>query len=122
MPKHVFTTVDEYITSLPREVQAKMKQVRKAVQAAVPDAEECISYNMPAYRLGPAGYAFVSFAAYKQHWSLFGATEAVSKAFGNELAPYEGSGRGTLRFPLDEPVPVELVRRIAEFRASHVTR
>lgn len=111
-----FASVDDYIGSFPPEVQAALRAVRRAIHEAVPEAEESISYQMPAYRLG--GRPVLYFAAYKGHYSLFGTTEGVGKAFRKELSRYEGTGRGTLRFPLDEPVPVDLIHAIAAHRAK----
>jgi uncharacterized protein YdhG (YjbR/CyaY superfamily) len=84
----------------------------------VPRAEEVISYNIPTYKLdaGPVLY----FAGWKQHYSLYPATGHLIAAFKDELAPYEVNNKGTIRFPLSEPVPVKLIERIAKFRAKEV--
>ena len=112
-----FKSVDEYIASQPEAVQEILGRVRSAIREAVPRAEEVISYQIPAYKLhsGPVLY----FAGWKQHYSLYPASERVVAAFKDELAPYEVS-KGTIRFPLSEPVPVKLIGRIAKFRAKEV--
>jgi len=117
MAKTDFKSVDEYIASQPEAVQGVLERVRGAIRKAVPSAEEVISYQMPTYKLrgGPVLY----FAGWKQHYSLYPATGRVVAAFKNDLALYEVS-KGTLRFPLSEPVPVKLIERIAKFRAKEV--
>jgi uncharacterized protein YdhG (YjbR/CyaY superfamily) len=110
-----FKSVDEYIASQPEAVQGILGRVRSSIRKAVPGAEEMISYQIPAYKLhrGPVLY----FAAWKRHYSLYPATERLIAAFKGELAPYEVN-KGTIRFPLSQPVPVKLIGRIAKFRAK----
>lgn len=115
MAKTDFRSVDEYIASRPAVVQAALQRVRGAIRKAMPDAEEVISYQMPAYRLG--GGVAIYFAGWKEHYSLYPTTAPLLAAFPDELARYEVS-KGTIRFPLDEPVPVKLIERIARFRAQ----
>ena len=117
MAKTAFKSVDQYIASQPEAVQGVLKRVRSTIRKAVPGAEEVISYQIPAYKLpgGPVLY----FAGWKQHYSLYPATDHVVAAFKDDLAPYEVS-KGTIRFPLSEPVPVKLIERIAKFRAKEV--
>ena len=113
MAKTDFKSVDEYIASQPAAVQSILGRVRSTIRKAVPAAEEVISYKMPTYKLhgGPVLY----FAGWKQHYSLYPATARVVAAFKDELAPYEVN-KGTIRFPLSEPVPVNLIGRIAKRR------
>ncbi len=114
MPKTGFKSVDEYVGTLPKDVQDTLETVRRTIQKAVPEAEELISYQMPAFKFhGPVLY----FSAFKNHYSLFGATEGVRRAFKKELSRYEVT-KGTIRFPLDERVPVKLIRGIAKYRAK----
>jgi len=87
------------------------------MRKAVPGAEEVISYQIPAYKLH--GRAVVYFAGWKDHYSLYPSSGHLVAALKNELAPYEVS-KGTIRFPLSEPVPVKLIERIAKFRAKEV--
>ena len=117
MNKTDFKSVDEYIASQPEAVQGALKRVRSTIRKAVPGAEEVISYNMPTYKLH--GGAVLYFAGWRQHYSLYGATGRVVAAFKDELAQYEVN-KGTIRFPLSEPVPVKLIERIAKFRAKEL--
>ena len=117
MAKTSFKSVDEYIASQPEAVQGILGRVRSAIRKAVPGAEEVISYKIPTYKL--RGGAVLYFAGWKQHYSLYPATGRVVAAFKDELAPYEVS-KGTIRFPLSQPVPVKLIGRIAKFRAKEV--
>jgi uncharacterized protein YdhG (YjbR/CyaY superfamily) len=112
-----FQSVDEYIASQPEPIRGLLEQVRGTIRKAVPDAEEVISYQMPTYKLpgGPVLY----FAGWKQHISLYPATATVVAAFQKEIAPYVVH-KGTLRFPLAQPVPMKLIGRIAKFRAKEV--
>jgi uncharacterized protein YdhG (YjbR/CyaY superfamily) len=115
MAKAEVTTVDEYIAAHPEDVQAILKRVRSTIRKAVPGAEESISYKIPTYKLngGPVLY----FAGWKQHYSLYPVTEELVEEFKDELAPYE-INKGTVRFPLSQPVPVKLIERIAKLRAE----
>ena len=115
MAKTDFTSVDEYIATHSDEVQAILSCVRSAIRNAVPGAEEMISYQIPTYKL--QGGAVLYFAGLKRHYSLYPASDRMLRAFRNELAPYKIS-KGTIRFPLFEPVPVKLIADIAKFRAK----
>jgi uncharacterized protein YdhG (YjbR/CyaY superfamily) len=114
-----FKSVDEYIASQPEAVQDILERVRSAIRKAVPEAEEVISYKIPTYTLhgGPVLY----FAGWRQHYSLDPATDYVAAAFKGDFARYEVN-KGTVRFPLSEPVPVKLIERIAKFRAKEVAK
>jgi len=114
-----FKSVDEYIASQPEAVQGLLKRVRNTIRKAVPEVEEMISYQIPAYKLH--GRPVLYLAGWKQHYSLYPATDHVVAAFRDDLAPYEIS-KGTIRFPLSEPVPVKLIERIAKFRAKEAAR
>jgi uncharacterized protein YdhG (YjbR/CyaY superfamily) len=119
MAKNDFKSVDEYIASQPEAVQGVLQRVRSIIRKAVPGVEEVISYKIPTYKLhgGPVLY----FAGWKRHYSLYPATDPVMASFQDDLAPYEVS-KGTIRFPLSEPVPVKLIERIAKFRAKEVVK
>jgi uncharacterized protein YdhG (YjbR/CyaY superfamily) len=117
MAKADFKSVDEYIASQPETVKGVLERVRSAIRKAVPEAEEAISYKMPMYKL-PAG-PVLYFAGWKQHFSLYPATASLVAAFKNDIAPYVVH-KGTIRFPLAQPVPVKLIARIAKFRAKEV--
>ena len=117
MAKTDFKSVDEYIASQPAAVQGILGRVRNAIREALPGAEEVISYQIPAYKL--RGGRVLFFAGWKQHYSLYPVGERLVAAFRDELASYEVS-KGTIRFPLSQPVPVKLIGRIAKFRAKEV--
>ena len=108
------TTVGEYLASLPDERRRAMEQIRAAVTAGAPGADEVISYGMPALK-SHGGQFLVSYDAFKRHYSLFPASDPVVDGLGDEIRPYL-HGRGTIRFPADRPIPVDLVRRIVEIR------
>jgi uncharacterized protein YdhG (YjbR/CyaY superfamily) len=117
MAKTDFKSVNEYIASQPRPVQAILQRVRSTIRKAVPAAEEGISYQIPAYKLN--GKPVLFFAGWKQHYSLYPASARLVEEFKDELASYELS-KGTIRLPLSEPVPVDLIGRLAKFRAKEV--
>ena len=112
-------SVDEYMAGLPEERRAVMERLRSAIRAAAPDATEAISYNMPAFRLD--GRFLVSYEAYKRHYSLFPWSDAMAAELGDALKPY-AVGKGTIRFPANEPIPLELVTRIVEIRNREVAQ
>jgi len=109
--------VDKYIAGFPADVQAILKRIRTTIRKAAPAAaEEKISYHIPAFFL--AGKPLVFFAAYKQHIGLYPAPRGAEE-FKQELSAYAG-GKGTVQFPLDEPIPLGLIRRIVKFRAKMI--
>ena len=107
--------VNEYIAAFPPDVRAALKAVRATIRKALPGAEEAISYGMPTYKKD--GRYVIYFAGWKKHFSLYPVTSGLAAAFKDELAPYELSGKGTVRFPLSGRVPVKLIAAIAKFRA-----
>ena len=109
-------SVDDYLATLPDDRRARVETLRRTVAAAAPEAVETIAYQMPAFR-SHGGQFLVSFGAYKKHDSLFPASGAVVAALGDELTPYL-AGKGTIRFPADRPVPVDLVARIVAVRVA----
>src|SRR3990170_9056804 len=109
--------IEEYLAALPEGPRAVLQELRRTIAAAAPGATEAIAYGMPAFRLG--GRFLVSYAAYKDHCSLFPASEAVRAALAEELAP-NLSGKGTIRFRAEAPLPAALVRRIVEVRLEEV--
>ncbi len=114
------TTVDAYLAALPDDRRAAMEELRRTINAAAPDATETIAYQMPALRTD--GHFLVSYAAYKAHYSLFPASGAVIEALGDELTRYL-AGKGTIRFPADEPIPLATVTKIVKVRlAENATR
>src|SRR5579859_6067733 len=117
MAKTDFKSVDEYIAAQSAAVQGVLKRVRSIIRKAVPGAEEVISYQIPAYKL--QGGAVLYFAGWKHHYSLYPAGGRLVAVFKDDLAPYEIS-KGTIRFPLSEPIPVKLIERIAKFRNKEI--
>jgi uncharacterized protein YdhG (YjbR/CyaY superfamily) len=103
--------VSAYITTFPPDIQSILQQVREAIRAAAPDAEEVISYKMPAFR--QSGIV-VYFAAFKRHIGLYPPVRGDA-ALEQAVAPYAGE-KGNLRFPLDQPMPYELITRVAALR------
>lgn len=101
--------VDAYLAKQPEEAQRVLQRVRRLIRKQLPDAEETISYGIPAYKR--QGQYVVYFAGWKRHWSLYPVTDTARAALGSKLDAYE-LRKGTVRFPLDEPVPVALVQRI----------
>src|SRR5215831_6602118 len=93
-------TVDEYLSGIPDRERTALESLRRTIRAAAPDATEAISYQMPAFKQG--GRFLVSYAAFSDHCSLFPASYAVMETLGDELRPFV-SGKGTLRFTVDEP-------------------
>jgi uncharacterized protein YdhG (YjbR/CyaY superfamily) len=106
-------TVDQYIEGFPRQVQRKLQSIRSLVRRLAPEAQEKISYRMPAFSLNGN---LVYFAAFRNHIGLFPTASGVS-AFAKELAKYE-HGRGSIQFPIDEPLPMELIERIVKRRVE----
>jgi len=105
------TSIDEYIALYPPEVQAILQQVRQTIHAVVPEAQEAIAYGIPTFKYHGN---LVHFAAYKKHIGFYPAPSGL-EAFKTELASYPGS-KGTVQFPLDQPIPFDLIRRITLYR------
>jgi uncharacterized protein YdhG (YjbR/CyaY superfamily) len=106
-----FKTMDEYIASFPKNVQTILQEMRQTIHNSAPQAEETISYSMPAFKQKGV---LVWFAAFKNHISFFPTALGV-EAFKAELRDYSTS-KGTIRFPLDKPIPFDLVKKIVEYR------
>ena len=109
------TSVEEYLDQLPEDRRPALRELRRTIAAAAPEAVELISYNMPAFK--SHGRFLVSYAAFKSHNSLFPATEAVTNALGEEVKPYL-AGKGTIRFPSDRPLPLETIKKIVRIRLA----
>jgi uncharacterized protein YdhG (YjbR/CyaY superfamily) len=113
-------SVDAYVAGLPDERRAAVEELRRTIRAAAPGATETIAYAMPALRTN--GRFLVSYAAFKDHYSLFPASEVVVEALGDELRPYL-AGKGTIRFPANKAIPSALVTKVVKIRvAEMVTR
>jgi uncharacterized protein YdhG (YjbR/CyaY superfamily) len=111
--KPAFTSIDEYIATFPPEVQELLQQMRTTIKAAAPEAVEKISYQMPTFALKGN---LVHFAAFKNHIGFYPTPRGI-EAFQEELSRYKGA-KGSVQFPLNEPLPLDLVTRIVKFRAA----
>ncbi|MCB9421780.1 MAG: DUF1801 domain-containing protein [Ardenticatenaceae bacterium] len=106
-------TIDEYIANFPQDVQVILQEIRTVIRAAAPEAEEAISYQMPTFKLKGN---LVHFAAYKNHIGFYPVPSGI-EAFKEELAAYKGA-KGSVQFPIDQPMPLDLISRIVKFRAA----
>lgn len=104
-------SVNEYIASADPQAKKALRDIRKTIRAAAPKAEEVISYQIPAYKYHGM---LVFFAAWKNHISLYPAPWGA-ESLKNEMAAYEGS-KGTIKFPLDKPMPLTLIKKMVEYR------
>ena len=108
-----FATIDDYIASFPPEIQEKLQGLRAVIREAAPQATEKISYQMPTFCL----YGnLVHFAAFKNHIGFYPTPQGI-EAFNEDLAAYRGA-KGSVQFPLNQPLPLDLVRRIVEYRVA----
>ncbi|WP_410770072.1 iron chaperone [Fontibacillus sp. BL9] len=108
-----FETIDEYITNFPAEVQEKLQTLREVIQAAAPEATEKISYQMPTFALHGN---LVHFAAFPKHIGFYPDPSGI-EAFKKELSAYKGA-KGSVQFPLEMPLPYELISKIVKFRVA----
>lgn len=106
-----FKTIDEYINMFPEDVRVILNELRQTIKEAAPEAEETINYQMPTFTLNGN---LVHFAAFKNHIGFYPTPTGV-EAFKEDLAPYKGA-KGSVRFPINEPLPLPLIRRIVEYR------
>jgi uncharacterized protein YdhG (YjbR/CyaY superfamily) len=104
-------TIDEYISGFPKEIQKQLKQIRSVIHEAAPEAEEAIKYAMPTFVLDGN---LVHFAAFKNHIGFYPVPSGIEK-FKKELSPYK-QGKGSVQFPLDKPMPLDLITKIVKFR------
>src|SRR4030042_4337570 len=107
-------TMDDYIKTFPTDVQNILKKMRQTIRKAAPEASEAISYQMPTFKLN--GKNLVHFAAFKNHIGFYPIPSGI-EAFKKELSLYK-QGKGSVQFPLDKPVPYELVKMIVKFRGA----
>src|SRR3989442_9792439 len=108
--KKQFETIDEYIKTFPKDVQSILEKMRQTIKRAAPDAEEAISYQIPTFKL--EGASLVHFAAFRKHIGLY---PPAPREFKKEVSSYEGP-KGNLKFPIDKPIPYDLVTWIVLFR------
>ncbi len=108
-----FNSIDEYIATFPEEIRTILQEIRETIKAAAPDAKEKISYQMPTFDLKGN---LVHFAAFKNHIGFYPTPSGI-EAFKEELARYQGA-KGSIRFPLDEPMPLDLITRMVKMRVA----
>lgn len=108
-----FKSVDEYISTFPPNIQTLLQQIRQAIQEAAPQATETISYQMPAFKQNGV---LVWFAAFKNHIGFYPTAVGIEE-FKKKLAPYKTS-KGTVQFPLNEPIPFDLIKEMVRFRVK----
>jgi uncharacterized protein YdhG (YjbR/CyaY superfamily) len=108
-----YTSIDEYIALFPEETKRILQEIRAVIKACAPDAEEKISYQMPTFYLKGN---LVHFAAWKNHIGFY-PTPSGTREFQKEISMYEGA-KGSIRFPIDKPMPMDLIRRIVQFRLA----
>ena len=113
MPRRQLKTMDEYIAAFPKNVQDILENLRRVIRESAPEAEEAISYGIPTLKLNGN---LVHFAAYKNHIGFYPTSSAIV-AFKKELSPYK-QAKGTVQFPLDKPMPFDLVRKMVRYRVK----
>ena len=109
-----FISINEYVSSLPENAQKAMSEIIVMIKDVVPDAEEHISYNMPAFKVN--GEYFVHFSAWKNHIGMY-PIPAGNEAFQKQIEPYR-SAKSSLNFPLDKPMPIKLIEKVIKFRIA----
>jgi uncharacterized protein YdhG (YjbR/CyaY superfamily) len=112
-PKSKIKTVDEYLATFPKNIRDILEGLRKAIKKSAPEAEEVISYQMPAFKLKGI---LLYYAAWKEHIGFY-PTSSATVTFKKELSAYEVS-KGTVRFPIDQPLPIDLITKIVKFRVQ----
>lgn len=111
--KRQFKTMDEYINTFPENVRNILNELRQTIREAAPEAEETVNYQMPTFTLHGN---LVHFGAFKNHIGFYPTPTGI-EAFKKELAPYQGA-KGSVQFPMDQPLPLALIRRIVEYRVK----
>ena len=112
-PKTQFMTIDDYISKFPKKIQEILEKLRQTIKNSAPKAEETINYQIPTFKLNGN---LLHFAAYKNHIGFYPTSLAIIK-FKDELSLYE-SAKGSVKFPINKPIPYDLVRKIVEFRVK----
>ena len=107
--------IDEYIVSFPPDTQEVLKQIRTTIKKIVPDAEETISYGIPTFNLN--GTYLIYFAAYKKHIGFYPVPSRIEEV-DKEFASFKTSGKGTIQFPLDKPMPLNLITKLVKFKVK----
>src|SRR3989344_1351045 len=114
MARTDFQSVDNYIKTYPKDVQALLERVRQTIRKAAPSATEAISYQMPTFKLN--GKNLVHFAAFKNHIGFYPIPSGI-ESFKKEMSPYK-QGKGSVQFPIEEPLPLALITEIVKFRVK----
>ncbi|MEI6409515.1 MAG: DUF1801 domain-containing protein [Bacteroidota bacterium] len=117
MESNNISDIDAYIAGFPEATQVKLQQIRAVIKAAAPESEETISYQMPTFKLGKN---LVHFAGYKKHIGFYPTPSGIA-AFQEELSIYPNA-KGSVQFPLDQPLPLELITKIVVFRVAENTK
>lgn len=112
--KNQFKTIDEYIETFPKDVQSILEKMRQTIRKAAPEAVETISYQMPTFKLN--GKNLVHYAAFKNHIGFYPIPSGI-EAFKEELSSYK-QGKGSVQFPMDKPIPYDLVKKIVKYRVT----
>jgi uncharacterized protein YdhG (YjbR/CyaY superfamily) len=110
------TTIDEYVASFPEDVQAALEQVRATIREAAPEAAEAISYGIPTFKLN--GKNLVHFGGFKSHIGFYPTPTGI-ESFKKELSAYK-EGKGSVQFPLDQPMPLDLINRMVRYRVEQM--
>ncbi|SDF76492.1 Uncharacterized conserved protein YdhG, YjbR/CyaY-like superfamily, DUF1801 family [Dyadobacter soli] len=109
------SSIDEYIASFPEDVQQILQEIRAVIRDAAPDATETISYDMPTFNLN--GTYLIYFAGWKKHVALYPVSGSIAEALSTELSGYKGT-KGSVHFPLNKPMPLDLIRKITKLRIA----
>ena len=115
--KERFETIDGYIKTFPADIQSILEKMRHTIRKAAPEAVEAISYQIPTFKLNGN---LVHFAAFKKHIGFYPTSSGI-KAFKKELSPYKGA-KGSVQFPIDKPIPYNLVKKIVRFRVKETLK
>lgn len=110
--------IDDYIAEFPKDTQTILTQIRETIKSLVPYVEETISYNIPAYKLNRSYLIF--FAGYKRHIGMYPVSN--NKEFEKDFSSFKTSGKGTIQFPLDKPIPITLIKKIIKYRVSEINK
>ena len=113
--KKEIKTFEDYKMEYPPEIQRRLEEIRMAVKRVVPETKERISYNMPSFWFHGN---LIYYGAFKNHIGFYPASKTVFEKFKDELKTYKQSGKGTVQFPYDKPIPLKLIRKIAKLRAD----
>jgi uncharacterized protein YdhG (YjbR/CyaY superfamily) len=106
--------INRYLAEVPEPARTTLEQLRRDILSVVPNAEQCISYSVPGFKVN--GKTIAGFAAFRRHLSYLPHSGSVLPALGDDLAAYRGSTKSALHFPLDQPLPADLVRQLLETR------